>query len=58
MANIVKKGGVICDYSNGKATQIIKKYDDLSSPLLISDIVNFLLLNPDYGSDGNGIWYE
>ena len=58
MTNIVKKGGVICDYSNGKATHIINKYDDLSSPLLISDIVNFLLLNPDYGSDGNGIWYE
>lgn len=58
MANIVKKGGVIYDYSNGKASHIIKIYDDLSSPLLISDIVNFLLLNPDYGSNGNGIWYE
>ncbi|WP_165091113.1 hypothetical protein [Neisseria yangbaofengii] len=57
MEQIIKKGGIIVDYSHGNAEEIIRKLSDKEYEL-IDEISNFLLNNPDYGSDGNGVWFE
>lgn len=58
MEQIIRKGGIIVDYSHGKAEEIINRFSDKSTHELIDEISNFLLHNPDYGRDGNGIWFE
>ncbi|RPD82999.1 hypothetical protein EGK75_13810 [Neisseria weixii] len=58
MKQIIEKGGVMVDYSHEEAEKIIRKFDDTKKYELIDEISNFILQNPDYGSDGNGIWFE
>lgn len=46
------------DYSGGEAMDIINKYKNNFSDVLIDEIINFIAKNPNYGDDGNGIWFE
>lgn len=57
---IIKKGGVIVDYSRGEAEQIINNFnnDKDKKDMLVDKIATFIIENPNYGSDGNGIWFE
>lgn len=56
--DIIKKGGVIADYSGAFADTINLYLKNGEIEKLSSNIVIFLKDNPNYGSDGNGIWFE
>lgn len=58
VCEILDKGGVMVDYSKGEAENIINEYRHVSKEIFVDKIMNFILHNPDYGSDGNGIWFE
>lgn len=56
--DIIKKGGVVADYSGAFSDEINLYLKNREIGKLSSDIVTFLKDNPNYGSDGNGIWFE
>lgn len=58
LLKIIEKGGVMVDYSDGEAAKIIAQNHSNPPSILVEKIIDFMKDNPNYGSDGNGIWFE
>ena len=54
---IIHKGGVPIDYPDTEAADLINKFKNFPDELS-NKIAMFMMDNPNYGEDGNGIWFK
>lgn len=57
IAQIYLKGGFPIDEDSGLAKQLLSEIESLSVNERAAKLANFQMDNPDYGEDGNGIWF-